>query len=341
MSNCICQALQKVVECIDLSEQESFEVMNNMMDGAATPSQIGAFITALRMKGETIEEITGMARSMREHAHSISPTSPNLVDTCGTGGDKSGTFNISTTAALIAAGAGVAIAKHGNRSVTSRTGSADVLEILGVKLDISPQNAEACINEVGIGFMFAPIFHGAMKHAIGPRKEICIRTVFNILGPLTNPANASGHLLGVFSEKLVDTMALVLKNLGIERAFIVHGMDGLDEISITGDTVAAILKDGKITKERYAPEMFGFERVGLEAIKGGDPKENAEILIKILKNEHAGPYADVSILNAAAAIVAGNKAKDLKDGIILARKAISDGSALKKLQALIEFTQKC
>jgi anthranilate phosphoribosyltransferase len=335
------EALSKVVESQDLTEQEAFEVMDDMMGGLATPSQIGAFITALRMKGETIAEITGMARSMRKHAHTISPAPANLVDTCGTGGDHSGTFNISTTAALVAAGAGVPIAKHGNRSVTSRTGSADVLETLGVKIDLPPKKVEECINEVGIGFMFAPIFHGAMKHAIGPRKEIGIRTVFNILGPLTNPANAGGHLLGVFSEKLVDTMAQVLKNLGIKRAFIVHGADGLDEISITGKTVAAVLKDGSIHRAEYHPQDFGFTPVSLQQIKGGDTKENAEILLSILNNKDKSAFTNVTLLNAAAAIVAGDKARDITEGINIAREAIASGQALKKLHALIEFTQKC
>ncbi len=335
------EALQKVVDRLNLTEQEAFEVMDDIMGGTATPAQIGAFITALRMKGETIEEITGMAKSMRKHAHTIAPSPKNLVDTCGTGGDRSGTFNISTTAALIAAGAGVAIAKHGNRSVTSRTGSADVLEILGVKLDMPHEKVTECINKVGIGFMFAPAFHGAMKHAIGPRKEVGIRTVFNILGPLTNPANATGHLMGVFSPQLVDTMAKVLRNLGVQHAFIVHGADGLDEISITGDTVVAHLKDGIITEMRFTPEAFGFKKVTLDAIKGGDPKQNSEILLNILNNKYEGPCTDVAVMNAAAAIVAGNRAKDLEEGIVLAKSSLRDGAALKKLQELIAFSKTC
>ncbi len=335
------EAIQKVVECIDLTETEAFEVMNDMMSGTATAAQIGALITAMRMKGETIAEVTGMARSMRTYASTIAPNLKDLVDTCGTGGDHSFTFNISTTAALVAAGAGVPIAKHGNRSVTSKTGSADVLEVLGVRLDLPPEKVEACINRVGIGFMFAPLFHGAMKYAIGPRKEIGIRTVFNILGPLTNPANASGHLLGVYSEKIMDLMAHVLKNLGVKRAFIVHGVDGLDEMSITGETKAAVLLNGKITKHTYTPEMFGFERVPLEAIRGGDHNENAEILVNILKGVTTGPYLDVTLLNAAAAIVAGGKTDSIEEGLKLARRSIETGAALKKLEELVTCTKQC
>ncbi|MFC1517301.1 anthranilate phosphoribosyltransferase [Candidatus Margulisiibacteriota bacterium] len=336
------QAINKVVEKKSLTETESFEIMNKMMSGEASPAQIGAFITALRMKGETIEEITGMAKSMRKFAQNITPQHEHLVDTCGTGGDHSGTFNVSTTASFIAAGAGVAIAKHGNRSVTSKSGSADVLEALGIKIDLKPAQVEECINKVGIGFMFAPIFHGAMKHAIGPRKEIGIRTVFNILGPLTNPAHATGHLLGVFSKDIVDKMAEVLKNVGVQHAFIVNGEGNLDEISITGLTNVAHIKDGKIKKETIDPEKLGFKKAkSLADIKGFDAKKNAEIVLEILSNKKPGPYTDISILNAAAVIVAGNKAKNLADGVKLAKQSIKSGAALAKLNSMIEFTNKC
>ncbi|MBU0579734.1 MAG: anthranilate phosphoribosyltransferase [Candidatus Margulisbacteria bacterium] len=336
------EALQQVVEKKSLTENDAFEVMNQMMSGEATPAQIGAFITALRMKGETIEEITGMAKSMRKFAHNITPKHEHLVDTCGTGGDHSGTFNVSNTAAFIAAGAGVAIAKHGNRSVTSKSGSADVLEALGVKIDLQPKQVENCINEVGIGFMFAPIFHGAMKHAIGPRKEIGIRTVFNILGPLTNPANATGHLLGVFSKDIVDIMAKVLKNLGVKHAYIVNGHDSIDEISITGPTNVALIKDNQIIKDIISPEKLGLKKAASkDEIKGYDAKKNAELILDILGNKKIGPYTDISILNAAAVIVAGNKTASLEKGVELAKKSITSGAALEKLNALVNFTHKC
>lgn len=336
------KAINQVVDKKDLTEEEAFGVMSLMMSGEASDAQIGSFITAMRMKGETIEEITGMAKSMRKFAHTIEPQQEHLVDTCGTGGDHSGTFNVSTTAAFIAAGAGVAIAKHGNRSVTSKSGSADVLEALGIKIDLQPHQVETCINETGIGFMFAPIFHGAMKHAIGPRKEIGIRTVFNILGPLTNPANASGHLLGVFSKDILDKMAHVLNNIGVNHAYIVHGADSIDEISITGPTDVALIHNGKIKKEKIEPEKLGFTTAdSLDDIKGYDAQENAEIVLAILENKKPGPYTDIALLNAAAAIVAGNKAKDLKEGVALAKKSLESGAALEKLKAMADFTQKC
>jgi len=332
------ESIKKVVEGRNLTREESALTMDTIMRGDATPSQIAALITALRIKGETPEEITGFAEKMREHAVNIFPHSQNLVDTCGTGGDVSGTFNISTVSALVAAGAGVPIAKHGNRSVSSRCGSADVLEALGVKIDIDPKKVEECIDRVGIGFIFAPNFHKAMRFAAPTRKEIGIRTVFNILGPLTNPARASAQVLGVFRTDLTETMAEVLKNLGTRHALVVHGLDGLDEISVSDKTKVAHLRDGKIETYSVKPEDFGVRRGTREEILGGSAEENAEIAIEILKNEEKGAKREVVLLNAAAAIFVGAKSKDLKEGIKLAADSINSGAAYRKLEELIKFT---
>jgi len=329
----------KIVEGNALTREEASMAMDMIMQGNATPSQIAAFITALRMKGETVEEITGLAEKMREHAIRIYPHGQHLVDTCGTGGDLSGTFNISTISALVAAGAGVQIAKHGNRSVSSRCGSADLLEALGVKIDIDPKKVEECIDKVGIGFIFAPNFHKAMRFAAPTRKEIGIRTVFNILGPLTNPAHAKAQVLGVFNPDLTETMAAVLKNLGVEHALIVHGMDGLDEISISDKTKVTQLIDKKIETYYIEPEDFGLHRAKKEEILGGSVAENTEIAIEILENEEKGPKRKVVLMNAAAAIYVGGKAKDLKGGLNLAEKSIDSGAAYKKLQELVNFTK--
>ncbi|OGB88909.1 anthranilate phosphoribosyltransferase [candidate division WOR-1 bacterium RIFCSPHIGHO2_01_FULL_53_15] len=333
-------AIKKVVECQNLTREEAALAMDTILQGNATPSQIAALITALRMKGETADEITGLAEKMREHAVNIYPHAKDLVDTCGTGGDLSGTFNISTVAALVAAGADIPIAKHGNRSVSSRCGSADVLEALGVKIDSEPKKVEACIDAVGIGFIFAPNFHKAMRFAGPSRKEIGIRTVFNILGPLTNPARASAQVLGVFKPELTELMAEVLKNLGTKHALVVHGMDGLDEISLSEKTKVSHLKNGRIENYFIKPEDVGFKREPREAILGGSAQENAEIAIRILENQEIGPKRDVVVLNAAAAIVVGGKAKDLKEGIKLAARSIDSGAAKNKLEGLIQFTSK-
>jgi anthranilate phosphoribosyltransferase len=333
-------SIKKLVEGHDLTRQEAGLTMDTILRGDATPSQIAAFITALRMKGETIDEITGLAEKMREHAVNIFPHSKNLVDTCGTGGDLSGTFNISTVSALVAAGAGVVIAKHGNRSVSSRCGSADLLEALGVKIEIDPKQVEECINRTGIGFIFAPNFHKAMRFAMPSRKEIGIRTVFNILGPLTNPARAAAQVLGVFSRDLTETMAQVLKNLGAREALVVHGMDGLDEISVGDETRVSHLRGGKIESYFIKPEDLGIPRAPREKILGGSAAENAEIAINILKQEEKGAPRQVVLLNAAAAICVGGKAKDLKEGLKLAAQSIDSGAALKKLEELVQFTSK-
>jgi anthranilate phosphoribosyltransferase len=334
------EAIKKLVERQNLTREEAALAMDTIMRGDATPSQIAAFITALRMKGETVEEITGCAEKMREHAINIFPHVKNLVDTCGTGGDVSGTFNISTISALVAAGAGVIIAKHGNRSVSSRCGSADVLEALGVKIDLEPKKVEECINQVGIGFIFAPNFHKAMRFAAPTRKEIGIRTIFNILGPLTNPARATAQVLGVFSPDLTEMMAKVLGNLGVKRALVVHGMDGLDEISISDRTKATYLHEGKLETYFIKPEDFDLPRGRREDILGGSVEENAEITLRILKNEEKEAKRHIILLNAAAAIYVGGKAKDLKEGIRLAAESIDSGAAYRKLEELIQFTSK-
>jgi anthranilate phosphoribosyltransferase len=312
--------------------------MDTIMQGNATPSQIASFITALRMKGETVDEITGCAEKMREHAINIYPRQKNLVDTCGTGGDVSGTFNISTISAFVAAGAGIPIAKHGNRSVSSRCGSADVLETLGVKIDIEPKKVEESINNVGIGFIFAPTFHKAMRFAMPSRKEIGIRTVFNILGPLTNPARATAQVLGVFDPDLTEMMAEVLGNLGVKHALVVHGMDGLDEISISDKTKISHLQNGKVDNYFIKPEDLKIHKAKKEDILGGTINENTEIAINILNGEEKGPKRSIVLMNAAGAIFVGGGAKDLKEGLKLAEQSIDSGAAHKKLEALIKFS---
>lgn len=347
------EAIDKAVRHIDLTEREMREAFDQIMSGKATPSQIGAFITALRMKGETVDEITGAAKVMREKSlhikvgrsivdidrDDINIDEETILDTCGTGGTGTNTFNISTTVAFVAAGAGLKVAKHGNRSASSQCGSADVLESLGVKLDVGPEITQRCIREIGIGFMFAPLFHNAMKYAIAPRKEIGIRTIFNLLGPLSNPAGATSHVLGVYEPELTDVIARVLRNLGSKRAFVVHGMDTLDEITITGKTKISELKSGKIKNYYITPEKFGIKKASLADIRGGDAKDNAGIVLSVLKGER-GPRRDVVLLNSGAALVAGLKAKDMKSGIRLSEDIIDSGKALEKLNSLIELTNR-
>ncbi|MDD5773265.1 MAG: anthranilate phosphoribosyltransferase [bacterium] len=333
------EAIKKVVEKNNLSEQEIINVMREIMTGSATPAQIACFITVLRLKGETVEEITGCAKVMREVAKKINVRSKAIVDTCGTGGDGMHTFNISTTAAFVVAGAGLAVAKHGNRSVSSKSGSADVLQELGINIEADSLCVEDCVNSVGIGFLFAPLFHPAMKFAIGPRREIGIRTVFNILGPLTNPADAGFQVLGVYDDKLTEVLANVLQKLGSKRAFVVHGEDGLDEITTTGKTKVSELKDGKVTTYFVTPEDFGFKRAVLSDLLGGSAKENAEILLSILKGEK-GPRRDIVLLNAAFAINACGKVDSIKDGIKIAAESIDSGKALGKLESLKEKSRR-
>lgn len=331
-------AISKVVGGENLTEAEAEAAMKCIMSGGATQAQISSFLTALRMKGETIGEITAFARVMREFAARITPKVDGiLVDTCGTGGDKVKTFNISTAAMFVAAGAGIRIAKHGNRSVTSKAGSADVVEAMGVQIDLPPGEVQRCIETIGVGFMFAPRFHGAMKHAIGPRREMGIRTIFNILGPLTNPASAQGQVMGVYDGALTEKLAQVLTRLGCKRAMVVYGLDGIDEVSTLGETQISEIEDSKVSTYTISPEEFGLARTRSEAIAGKNLAENARMLLKVLRGEK-GPRRDIVLLNAAAAIVVGGKAHDLHEGIAVAVDAIDSGSAYEKLVQLIEAT---
>jgi len=345
------QAIAKVVELRDLNEGEMIEVMNQIMSGECTPAQIGSFITALRMKGETIAEISGAARVMRERAtpirvgrnvldidrDDINLDQETILDVVGTGGDGTNTFNISTTVSFIVSACGVKVAKHGNRSVSSACGSADVLEKLGVNLDVTPEQVERCINEIGIGFLFAPALHGAMKHAIGPRREIGIRTIFNILGPLTNPANADCQVMGVYREELVAKMAGVLHHLGCKRGFVVHGRDGMDEITLTGETAAAEVSPEGVRLFTITPEEFGFSRCSMQALKGGDAVANAAIVRAVLGGE-PGPRREIVLLNAGFALLAAGRCATVAAGIDLAAQAIDSGAALMQIEKLATLT---
>ena len=340
------ELISRIVGGEDLAEAEMERAMDEIMSGQATPAQIGAFITGLRMKGETVDEITGAARTMRAKATKIKVSreivsiDQPILDIVGTGGDGTRTFNVSTTSAFVAAGAGITVAKHGNRAVSSMCGSADVLEKLGVNLNITSKDVERCVNEIGIGFLFAPIFHGAMKHAAGPRREIGIRSIFNLLGPVTNPADASVLVLGVYDLNLTDKIAMVLNRLGTREAFVVCGEGTFDEISICGPTRISHLKNGEVRTFRITPEEYGFKRASLEDIVGGDAEENANIVRNILSGEK-GPKRDMVLLNAAAAFVAAGRAEDFKEGIRIGEDSIDSGKAREKLERLIEFTQKC
>jgi anthranilate phosphoribosyltransferase len=332
--------LGKLTDKQDLSREEAHGAMLQIMSGEVSPALMAAFLVALRMKGETVEEVTGFAQAMREKMMAVNPKSRPLVDTCGTGGDRMKTFNISTTAAFVAAGAGVAIAKHGNRAVSSACGSADVLEALGIKLTLSPQQIADCIDEVGIGFMFAPGLHPAMKHAAPIRKEMGIRTAFNILGPLANPARAEAQVLGVFSPAHTEFHANVLRNLGSKKALVVHGLDGLDEITTTGPTQISELAGGEVKTRKITPEDNKIPRAKLEDLRcGNSAQDNAEMLRAVLKGEK-GPRRDIVLLNAAAALIAAEKAADFAAGLALAAESVDSGRALKKLEALREYTEK-
>ncbi|MBQ42236.1 MAG: anthranilate phosphoribosyltransferase [Gemmatimonadetes bacterium] len=325
--------IQQLIDGRDLDRGAARGTMDQIMSGGATDAQIGAFLIALRCKGETVDEIAGFAEAMREKATPIGGGREPMIDTCGTGGDGSGTFNISTAVAFVAAGAGLCVAKHGNRAMSSKCGSADVLAALGVDVEASPEKVATCLDEVGIGFLFAPKLHGAMKHAIGPRKEIGTRTVFNILGPLTNPAGARRQLIGVFAAELTERMAAVLRALGSERALVVHGSDGLDELTLTGPSQGTELRDGELETYEVAPGDFGYDVVDGSALEGGDATENARILTDVLKGI-AGAPRDVVVMNAAAAIVAGGLADRLQDGAARAEAAIESGKALAALENL-------
>lgn len=334
----IIEAISKIVDGINLSKDEMISVMTEILKGEATNAQIASFITALRIKGEKIDEIAGAVQVMRKMATKISTGVENIVDTCGTGGDAANTFNISTTAAFVAAGAGVTVAKHGNRSVSSQSGSADVLKSLGVNIDVDEKKVEQCINNIGIGFLFAPRFHNAMKYAIGPRREIKIRTIFNILGPLSNPACAKNQIVGVYDAKLTGTLVRVLKNMGSEHVFVVHGKDGMDEITLTANTSVAELKNGAIKEYEFNPLDYGLTLCEPEELHGGNPDENAEITKSILSGIK-GPKRDIVLLNAAAAIIVSKKADNFSEAISLAEESIDSGKANQKLEELIKMTQ--
>jgi anthranilate phosphoribosyltransferase len=329
--------LEKLVKRENLGQDEAARAFDCIMAGEATPAQIGAFIAMLRQKGETVDEIAGGASSMRRHAVFIDTAGANVVDTCGTGGDASGTFNVSTTAAFVVAGAGVPVAKHGNRAITSQCGSADVLGALGVNLDASSETVEDCVREAGIGFLFAPRLHPAMKHAMGPRRELGIRTIFNMLGPLTNPAGAKGQIIGVFSAELTEPFANVLRLLGSRRAFVVHGQDGMDEITSTTTTRISELADGRVRTYAFDPLPLIEDFATLDELRGGSPDVNAGIVREVLSGS-PGPHRDVVCLNAAAAIAAGGKADDIEAGWRAAQDSIDSGRAAKALEMLVSVS---
>lgn len=331
-------AIGAVLARRDLSSAEMQAVMRQIMSGSATAAQIGGFLIGLRMKGESVDEIAAAAMVMRELATAVPVAGEHLVDTCGTGGDSSGTFNISTTAAFVAAAAGARVAKHGNRSVSSRSGSADVLEAAGVRLDLTPEQVAHCIDSAGVGFMFAPQHHGAMKHAIGPRREMGVRTLFNLLGPLTNPAAAPNQLLGVFSAVWLEPLAMVLRQLGSRHVMVVHADDGMDEISIAAPTEVAELRDGEIRRYRIVPEDFGFTRAPLDSLKVSDAAGSLTLLRQVLDGVD-GPAHDIVSLNAGAAIYVAGRADTLAEGVAAATTAIASGAAKQRLERLLQLSQ--
>lgn len=334
------QALNRILAKQDLSEQEMQAVMTSIMTGQATDAQIGGLLIGLRMKGESIDEITGAAKVMRELSTKVQVNCENLVDTCGTGGDGKNTFNISTCAAFVAAAAGCHVAKHGNRSVSSSCGSADLLEAAGVRLDLAPEQVARAIEQVGVGFMFAPAHHGAMKHAIGPRKEMAVRTIFNVLGPLTNPAGASNQVLGVFDKNMIVPLAHVLKKLGSQHVLVVHAADGLDEISINSETFVAELKNGEMSEYQIAPEDFGMQRASLDGLQVNNTEESLAIIEQVLAGKE-GAAKDIVALNSGAAIYAANVVSSLKAGVEMANDLLASGQAREKFKELVEFSQSC
>ena len=332
------EAIAQCIDRRDLSAEDMTTVMRTIMTGGATPAQIAGFLVALRMKGETVPEIAAAAAVMRELATGVSIAGLDFpVDIVGTGGDASGTFNVSTTAMFVAAAAGCHVAKHGNRSVSSKSGAADVLEAAGVRLDLTPGEVARCVREAGVGFMFAPGHHSAMKHAIGPRRELGVRTLFNVLGPLTNPAGVPNQLLGVFSESLLQPLAEVLQRLGSRHVLVVHARDGLDEISIGAETDVAELRDGMIRRYRIQPETFGIARASLDSIRVKDPAESLAMLRSVLANR-PGPPRDIVLLNAGAAIYAAGRADSIEDGVARADAAIASGEAQHRLERLVALT---
>jgi anthranilate phosphoribosyltransferase len=332
------QAIAKVVERKDLSEQETERVFESIMTGKSSPGQIASFITALRMKGETVDEITGAARVMRKKAIRINPgKGVEVIDTCGTGGSGKNLFNVSTAVAIILAACGVRVAKHGNRGISSKCGSADILEYLGVKIDIPPKKVEKCVKEINIGFLFAPLFHCAMKYASGPRKEIGIRTIFNLLGPLSNPAGALYQLIGVYDESLTEKVARVLWKLGLKKAYVVYGVDGLDEVTLETKTKVSELKNNKIRTFFIRPEDFGVKKVSLGSVTGGDVRKNAAMIKQVLSGK-TGPARDIVLVNASLGLMAAGKAGGYKSGFKLVSEAIDSGRAKAKLEELIKIT---
>ncbi|SFR95550.1 anthranilate phosphoribosyltransferase [Anaeromicropila populeti] len=332
-------AIKQVVEGNNLSIEEAKRVMNLLLSGEATQAQIGAFLTALRMKGETLDEIVGCASVLKDKAEHISPKLDSYVDLVGTGGDCTYSFNVSTTASFVVAGAGLAVAKHGNRSISSKSGAADVLEALGVNIMTSPELVEKAVEEVGIGFMFAQTFNKSMRFVGQARSEMGVRSIFNILGPLANPSGAKYQVIGVFSRELTEVFAKAMKMLGVERAMVVNAGDGMDEISVAADTYVSEIKDGEIINYVLTPEQFGFQRADLEALRGGDAKENAVIAEEILSGAK-GPKRDIILLNAGATLYVGNKAGSIEEGIELAEKSIDSGEAFRRLKALVAFSNK-
>lgn len=331
-------AIHTLIDKQDLTKHEAYECVMEIMAGKATDAMIASFLTALRMKGETIPEIAGCALAMREMATKINTHHQHVIDTCGTGGDGLGTFNISTAAAIVAASAGAKVAKHGNRAISSKSGSADVLKALGVNIEASKEKTERCLNEIGIAFLFAPLLHGAMKYATPVRRELGIRTVFNILGPLTNPAGAKRQVLGVYRTTLTEILAHVLKDLGSERALVVHGVGGMDEISTIGETKITEIKNGEVSTYSITPESVGVPRTEISQLAGGDAVSNAEITRSILSGKKS-PHRDITILNAGAALYVAGISDSINDGVRLSAEAIDSGQSKKKLQELIDYTQ--
>ena len=331
--------LNRIIKRIDLDENQMADMITDIFSGNLTDAQIGAMMAGLATKGETFEELAGAAQAMRKKAVRVQTSADTVVDTCGTGGDGAKTFNISTTTAFVVAACGVTVAKHGNRSISSQCGSADVLEALGVKIDVAPEIVEETISQVGIGFLFAPLYHGAMRFAATARKEVGIRSIFNMLGPLTNPAAANCQLIGVYAPELTEMFARALQLLGAKRAFVVHGHDGLDEITVCAKTRVSELKDGLVKTYDIDPESYFQKIAGPNVLLGGDSRTNAEILLKILKGEKS-PRRDIVLINAAAALMAAGKAGNLKEGIGSAEQAIDSGAALDKLNALITYTRE-
>ena len=333
------EAIAKLADGMDLSEKEAGAVMLEIMQGSASEAQIAAYLMGLRMKGETVEEIAGSVQTMRSLAQRVHVSDPRVVDTCGTGGDRANTFNISTAAAFVIAGGGITVAKHGNRSVSSRSGSADVLSALGVNINLSPERVGECINEVGIGFLFAPLFHGAMKHCAKPRADMGIRTLMNILGPLSNPAGATIQVLGVYDKPLTEKLARVLIRLGTQHCFVIHGLDGLDEITLTTNTYVSEGKTGVVSSYTIGPQDFDLGPVHPKELKGGDPKENAAIIQDILRGKR-NAKREMVLINAAPAFVACERAKTLKEGYAVAKQTIDSGEAQEKLEKCIHYTQR-